>query len=117
MRMKEFTFDATDKKLGRFASELAMVLMGKNDPSYQPNQVAPHKVIVSNASKLAISPKKMDEKTYARYSGYPGGLKHVAMEKVIEKKGYAEVLRKAVYGMLPGNKLRNEMMKNLIITE
>lgn len=117
MHMKEFTFDATDKKLGRLATEIAMVLMGKNDPSYQPNQVAPHKVVVSNVSKLAISAKKLEEKKYSKYSGYPGGLVHTPMNKVIEKKGYSEVLRKAVFGMLPGNKLRNEMMKNLTITE
>jgi large subunit ribosomal protein L13 len=117
MRMKEFTFDATDKKLGRLATEIAVILMGKNDPAYQPNQVAPHKVVVSNASKLAIPAKKLEEKTYAKYSGYPGGLKHVPMNKVVEKKGYSEVLRKAVYGMLPSNKLRNEMMKNLTVTE
>jgi len=117
MLMKEFTFDATDKKLGRLASEIAVILMGKNDPSYQPNKLAPHKVVVSNASKLAISPKKFDEKTYSKYSGYPGGLKHVSMERLIEKKGYEEILRKAIFGMLPGNKLRNEMMKNLTITE
>jgi len=115
--MKEFTFDATDKKLGRLATEIAVILMGKNDPSYTPNNIAPHKVLVSNASKMAIDPKKMEEKKYTRYSGYPGGLKYETMERIVEKKGYSEILKKAVYGMLPGNKLRQEIMKNLIITE
>ncbi len=115
--MKEFTFDATNKKLGRLASEIAVILMGKNDPSYADNVVAPHKVIVSNASKMAIDPKKMDTKKYSQFSGYPGGLKMVSMPRMIEKKGYAEVLRNAVYGMIPGNKLRKEIMKNLIISE
>lgn len=115
--MKEFTFDATNKKIGRLASEIAVILMGKNDPSYAPNLIASHKVIVSNASKMAIDAKKMDEKKYAKFSGYPGGLKMVSMPRMIEKKGYAEILRNAVYGMVPANKLRKGIMKNLIITE
>jgi len=115
--MKEFTFDATNKKVGRLATEIAVILMGKNDPSYEPNKVAPHKVIVSHVSKLSIDPKKMNQKTYSKFSGYPGGLKKISMPRMIEKKGYAEVLRKAVYGMIPGNKLRKQIMKNLIITE
>lgn len=115
--MKEFTFDATNKKLGRLASEIAMILMGKNDPSYAPNKIAPHKVIVSHASKMDIDPKKLEEKKYNRFSGYPGGLKQIPMSRLVEKKGYAEALRKAVYGMIPNNKLRSEIMKNLIISE
>ncbi len=115
--MKEFTFDATNKKLGRLASEIAVILMGKNDPSYEANKVAPHKVIVSNASKMSIDPKKMDEKTYKKFSGYPGGLKLISMPRMIEKKGYGELLKNAVYGMIPANKLRKQIMKNLIITE
>jgi large subunit ribosomal protein L13 len=113
----EYTFDATDKKLGRFATEIAMALMGKNDPAYLPNAEPKNKAVISNAGKLAIPAKKLKEVKYARYSGYPGGLKMVPMEKVVEKMGYSEVLRKAVYGMLPKNKLRNYMMKNLTINE
>ncbi len=79
--------------------------------------MAPHKVIVSNASKMAISEKKMAEKKYSQFSGYPGGLKMVSMPRMIEKKGYGEVLRNAVYGMIPANKLRKQIMKNLIISE
>lgn len=115
--MKEYKFDATDKKLGRFATEIAMVLMGKNVPTYQSNVLSKHKAIIENASKLAIPAKKLEEVEYARYSGYPGGLKMTPMKRVVEKKGYSEVLRKAVYGMLPKNKLRADMMKNLTISE
>lgn len=113
----EHTIDAKDKALGRVATAAAVFLMGKDDPAFQRN-VAPNvKVKILNASKAKISQKKMQEKTYQNYSGYPGGRKVFTMEKLIEKKGYEEVFRKAVRGMLPSNKLRAVMMKNLIITE
>lgn len=115
--MKEINFDAKDKKLGRLASELAVVLMGKDEPEYAANKVAAVKVLVKNVSLLNITEKKMSEKIYDSYSGYPGGRKEVAMKKLIEKKGYTPVLENAVFGMLPKNKLRALMMKNLIITE
>ncbi len=113
----EHTIDAKGKKLGRVATEVASFLMGKDTPDFSRNSARNVKVNVVNASGLDINPKKKEEKTYKSFSGYPGGLKTSTMEKVIEKKGYAEVLRKAVYGMLPGNKLRAQMMKNLKISE
>jgi large subunit ribosomal protein L13 len=117
MEAKEYTIDATGKAVGRVATEVAMILMGKNSPDFANNKVAPNKVTIENASKAKISPKKMKEVDYAKYSGYPGGLRFETMEKVIEKKGYAEIFKRAVYGMLPGNKLRSPRMKNLTITE
>jgi large subunit ribosomal protein L13 len=115
--MKEYNFDAKDKKIGRLASEIAVVLMGKDDPNYAPNKVADVKVLVENASQLDISDKKMEQKIYDHYSGYPGGRKEIPLKRLIEKKGYGEPLRNAVYGMLPKNKLRDLMMKNLTINE
>lgn len=115
--MKTYSFDATDKKIGRLATEIAVVLMGKNLPEYQPNVYPDVKVEVTNASKASISEKKLVQKKYSQYSGYPGGLKQPRMEQVISRKGYSEVLRKAVYGMLPTIRLRARMMKNLIISE
>jgi len=115
--MKEHTVDATNKSIGRIATEAAIFLMGKDTPAFKRN-VAPNvKVIILNTSKAKISSQKMKNKTYNSYSGYPGGLKTINMEKMIEKKGYAEIFKKSVYGMLPANKLRGIMMKNLIIEE
>jgi len=115
--MKTYTIDAQQKKLGRIASEAAKILMGKNSVDYAPNKVADVKVIVINASKLDIDAKKKQEKEYTRYSGYPGGLFTRTLGNVIEKKGYSEVVRMAVEGMLPKNKLQAKMIKNLTVTE
>jgi len=114
---RKYQIDATGKRLGRLASEIAQLLLGKDKADFAKNVVAPVVVEVTNASKLDIDIKKQEEKKYVRYSGYPGGLKESTMSDVIEKKGYSEVLRKAVYGMIPGNKLRDPRMKNLIIIE
>jgi large subunit ribosomal protein L13 len=111
------TIDATEKSLGRVAGEAAKILMGKHSPQYQRNKVLGHKVEITNASKAKISQKKLDTKEYESYSGYPGGLKFQTMKNLVAKKGYAESFKLAVYGMLPANRLRNEMMKNLKVTE
>lgn len=111
------TIDATNKKLGRVASEAAAYLMGKNTTSFVRNKVFEMQVNITNASKVAISDKKRDTKEYKRFSGYPSGLKIETMRKVIAKAGYTEIFKKAVYNMLPSNKLRSKRMKNLIITE
>ncbi|OGD67767.1 50S ribosomal protein L13 [Candidatus Campbellbacteria bacterium RIFOXYC2_FULL_35_25] len=113
----EHTIDATEKKLGRVASEAAILLMGKNSPAFEKNKVADVKVKITNVSKLNVENKKLDNKEYQTYSGYPGGRKVKKMKQVIEKKGYAEVLKLAIYGMLPANKLRSKVLKNLMITE
>jgi len=111
----EYTIDAKGKKLGRIASEAAILLMGKNSPDFKRNEVAKVKVSIENVSGLNIDDKKLDNKEYKRYSGYPGGLKIRKMKEVISKKGHEEVVEKAVYGMLPANKLRAKIMKNLVI--
>lgn len=113
----EHTIDATGGSLGRVATQAAVFLMGKDTPAYKKNIVSSVKVTIVNASKANIDQKKKSGKIYTRYSGHPGGLKHTTMEKVIEKKGYSEVFKNAIYGMLPANKLRKEMMKNLTVTE
>lgn len=113
----QYKLDAKSKKLGRLATEIAILLMGKNKADFTRNKVANVKVLVENASALDIDTRKLKSKEYQKYSGYPGGRKTEIMEKLIEKKGYSEVLRKAVYGMLPSNKLRPLMMKNLVIKE
>ncbi len=115
-KTKEYTLDATGKKLGRFATEIAVLLLDKANPNRQANQVADMVVKIENADKLDIPAKKLKEKVYLRYSGYPGGQKSETLEELIEKKGHGEVIKRAVWGMLPINKLRSRRMKNIIIT-
>lgn len=74
-------------------------------------------VTVTNAAKLKIDPRKLEQKTYSRYSGYPGGLTVSKMAHVISKKGYREVVTTAIKGMLPDNKLKKEFLKHLTVTE
>jgi large subunit ribosomal protein L13 len=113
----EYTIDAQDKKLGRLASEAAVILMGKNRTDFARNAIPDVKVKISNAGKIFTTNKKMNQKIYKNYSGYPGGLRERSMKKVVSDKGMKEVLRIAIKGMLPKNKLRDRMMQNLIITE
>ena len=115
--MEHTTIEATGKKMGRLASEIAILLMGKNRPDFARNAIPNIKVKVTNASKISVTSKKMDNEVYKNYSGYPGGLKERPMKKVVADKGMKEVLRIAIKGMLPKNKLRDRMMKNLIISE
>ena len=113
----EYTFDATGKKLGRLATDIAQVLMGKNDPAARRNKVPVVQVTVTNAAQMNVTEKKATTKEYTRYTQYPGGLRRETLGDVATKKGYAEVLRRAVKGMLPKNKLQSIMLKNLNITE
>ena len=113
----EYVLDAQNKKLGRIASQAAAILMGKNRTDYVRNAIPAVRVKIVNAGKLSMTNKKMEEKVYKNYSGYPGGLKERTMKKVVADKGMKEALRIAVKGMLPTNRLRPLMMKNLIITE
>ena len=115
--MKNFTIDAADKALGRVASEAAYVLMGKNEPNYEPNVAGKTIVTITNASKIKVTDKKLSQTMYERYSGYPGGLKFLSLKEVVTRKGFSEALRLAVYGMLPTNKLRPLRMKRLKISE
>jgi large subunit ribosomal protein L13 len=113
----EHTIDATNKKLGRVATEAATILMGKNNPSFEKNKIAKVKVVISNASKADIRDKKLNEKEYQFYSGYPGGQKTLSMKQLAIRKGFGELFRIAVKGMLPKNRSRDKVMLNLIVTE
>lgn len=113
----QFSIDATNMAIGRVASAAAKELMGKNTTTYEKNILPNITVTITNASKLKISEKKLSEKLYERYSGYPGGLKFKNLGEIIAKKGYNEVLWLAVYGMLPANKLRPRIMKHLIVQD
>jgi large subunit ribosomal protein L13 len=114
----KYTIDAQNKKLGRVAGEAAALLMGKNRTDFTRNSY-PADVIVEviNVSKAAVETKKLLETKYARYSGYPGGLRYETMKRVTEKKGYAGLFREMVHGMLPKNKLQAKMIKQLVVSE
>lgn len=113
----EYKIDAKGKKLGRVAADAAAILMGKNDPAFERNIVSDNKVIIENASLADIPLEKLETKEYDSYSGHPGGLKYEKMKRTIEKKGYAEVFRLAIIGMLPANRIAAEMMKHLTVKE
>ena len=106
--------DAANQPLGRLASRIASILRGKTNPKFQPYKLSDEKVIVENVGKIKFTGRKLEQKKYFHYSGYPGGLREKKMGEVF-KKNPAEVLRRAVLGMLPKNRLRKEMIKNLII--
>lgn len=111
-----YTIDATDRTIGRVASEAAHALLGKRSVHFAKNQALPMRVVIENASKLHLTERRVKGKVYTRYTGYPGGLREVRMDEMITKKGIEEVVRKTVDGMLPRNKLRTPRMKNLIVT-
>ncbi|MEK9160621.1 MAG: 50S ribosomal protein L13 [Patescibacteria group bacterium] len=113
----EYTVDAKGRTLGRVASEAAHALLGKKSTSFVKNKVLPVQVTIVNAKKLMIREKMLKEKTYRRYTGYPGGLREMTLAEFIEKKGIAEVLKKTVDGMLPRNRLRKERMKRLTVND
>jgi large subunit ribosomal protein L13 len=110
----EHKLDATNQILGRLATQVAKLLMGKASAKYNPKDAGEVKVMVTNTDKLAFTGKKMDQKLYRHHSGFHGGLKEKKLE-VLFKKDSREVLRRAVWGMLPKNKLRVRRMKNLTL--
>jgi|SRR3972149_2933207 len=113
----EYTIDAKGKAIGRIASEAAKILMGKNKANFEKNTIAPHKVLITNASKAKVAEKKATSTFHEKYSGYPGGIRFESVKQVAAKKGFAELFKLAVYGMLPANRLRPKIMKNLKISE
>ena len=112
-----YSIDAKGKTIGRVATEAARILMGKNTVAYARNKAGEGTVTITNAAKLSINEKKRLVKKYKRFSGYVGGLKEEGLESLAARRGYREILKLAVYGMLPGNKLRPLRMKRLIIEE
>ncbi|HRY30935.1 MAG TPA: 50S ribosomal protein L13 [Candidatus Paceibacterota bacterium] len=111
------TIDAQNKTLGRIASAAAKILMGKDEAKYTPHISSGAKVQIINASKMKIDSRKARDTKHSRYSHYPGGLKFASWSETIAKKGYAELVRKAVSGMLPTNTLKKGRMKNLEILD
>ncbi len=112
---KTHTIDAANKSLGRLAVEITILLRGKHKPDFAPHKDEGDFVEVKNIGQIKITGKKMKQKEYFRHTGYPGGIKKSTMEEIIQKKGMGEILRRAVFGMLPKNKLRDKMIKRLKI--
>jgi large subunit ribosomal protein L13 len=112
----EYVIDAAGKRLGKVATEAAAVLNGKNTATFAKNVVADVTVKIENASKMDISEKRKGE-VYKTYSGYPGGQREETLEHLATRRGFGEVLRRTINGMLPKNKLQKQRMKNLIVTE
>ncbi len=107
-----YLVDAEGKVLGRLASKIAQVLSGKNKPIYTPHLDTGDFVVVINAKKVKVTGNKEKKKIYYHYSGYPGGMKEIVYEKLLQKKP-ALIIQKAVKGMLPKSKLGRKMFKKL----
>ena len=112
MKKEIHTIDVAGKSLGRVSSQIALLLQGKNKPEFVPHEDVGDSVVVKNADKIRLSGKKMKQKKYYHHTGYPGGLKEEPLEEIFEKDP-TEVIKRSVFGMLPGNKLRKERIKRL----
>lgn len=114
IKREKIELDATGQAVGRLSSEVAKILIGKNKPTFESHIDTGDFVVVLNASKVKFTGRKLVQKDYYSHTLYPGGLITTSMKKVFEKDP-TEVIRKAVYSMLPKNKLRNNRMKRLTI--
>jgi len=109
---KWYVIDATDQVLGRIATKAATVLAGKHRPTYAPFLITGDHVVVINADKVRLTGQKIDQKVYRWHTLYPGGLKEVKASKLIQTNP-GEMIREAVLGMLPKNKLRKRLVQRL----
>jgi large subunit ribosomal protein L13 len=109
-----YVVDAEGQTLGRLATQIADTLRGKNKPQYTPHIDTGDFVVVVNAEKIAVTGNKLDEKRYYRHSGYPGGLRSRTLREQLQRRP-TEVLRKAVKGMLPRNRLARAQLTKLKI--
>ena len=117
MEPKTHTIDAKGQKLGRVATRAAHLLMEKDSPSFEKRRKLGARVNIINADKLVITDKRASEIRYSRASGYQGNLVQENIAQVRKRRGIGEVVKRAVKGMIPNNKLRPEMLKRLEITE
>lgn len=112
IKRKWFILDANDQILGRLASQAAYILRGKHKPEFTPHMDLGDHIIIVNAEKIKITGKKMSQKLYDRFSGYPGGLKQTVLSDLI-KSNPERVIKHAVKGMLPKNVLGRKMFRKL----
>ena len=111
---KWYVVDAEGRHLGRLATEIVRVLRGKNKPQYTPHVDVGDFVVVVNADSVAVTGRKAEQRVYRRHSGYPGGMKETSYEQMLARKP-TEILRKAVYGMMPKTRLARKQFKKLKI--
>ncbi|MCR4847769.1 MAG: 50S ribosomal protein L13 [Bacteroidales bacterium] len=111
---KWYVIDAEGQILGRFASEVAMILRGKRKPCFTPHSDCGDNVIIINAEKIQLTGNKMEEKYYVRYTGFPGGQRIRSVKEQLNRKPIA-VLEHAIKGMLPKNKLGDAIYRNLYV--
>ena len=111
---KWYVVDATDLVLGRLSTEVAAILRGKHKPTFTPHVLCGDCVIIVNAEKVALTGSKLDDKMYYRHSGYPGGLKSRTAKRMLELQPQ-KVLEKSIRGMLPKNRLGDDMYRNLYV--
>ena len=111
---KYHLFDASGKILGRLSTEIALILRGKNKVDFTPNVDGGDFVVVINSDKIAVTGKKMDDKIYHRFSGYPGGITSVKLKEQMVKDS-RKVITHSIYNMLAKNKLRIPMMTRLLV--
>ncbi len=111
---KWILFDANEQNLGRISTQIAAVLLGKHKPNFTPGGETGDFVVVTNAEKLQIPQKQLDAKMYYRHSGYPGGLRSFTMDYMLRTHP-DRIIRQAVWGMLPHNRLGRKLMKRLRI--
>jgi large subunit ribosomal protein L13 len=109
---KWVVIDAADKPLGRVASKAAYIIRGKHKPTFTPHVDTGDNVIIINAARVKLTGQKWDQKVYYHHTGYPGGIKSVTAKEMREKRP-ANLLRKAVNGMLPKNRLGRALQTNL----
>lgn len=113
-KILEHKIDAANQSFGRLASKIALILRGKTSPDFQPHIMPKSKVLVENISKIKFTGKKLENKIYYSHSKYPGSIKAKTLKERWAKNP-SEVLKKTVLDMLPKNKLRKRIIKNLII--
>jgi large subunit ribosomal protein L13 len=111
---KWYVVDAEGETLGRLATEIAKILRGKNKAQYTPHVDVGDFVVVVNAEKVAVTGKKAEQKVYRRHSGYPGGMKETSYGRLMERRP-EEILRRAVYGMMPKTRLARKQLRKLKI--
>ena len=107
-----YVVDATGQTLGRLAAQVARMLRGKHKPTYSPSVDAGDYVIVVNAEKIHVTGRKLDQKIYYSYTGYPGGLKEITLRNLLQRHP-TRAIEHAVRGMLPKNRLGRRMIKKL----
>ena len=112
VEQKWYLIDAKGMNLGRLSTKIAELLMGKHKPTYSPNVITGDVVVVINCAKIKVTGNKLTDKFYYRHSGYPGGLTETSLKEMLEKHPN-RVIEHSVAGMLPKNKLKAEMLKNL----